>query len=101
MENKLSAGHHIIFDLDVIGGLNIKSKYPKQTLSVFIQTQSLEVLEKRLRSRGTESEILLQERLSKAKVEMKSASKFDFVLVNDDLENTKKELIQLVKRFIQ
>ncbi len=100
VENKLSAGQHIIFDVDVVGGLNIKSQYPEQTLSVFIQTRSLAVLEQRLRARGTESEVLIQERLSKAKVEMESASEFDFILVNDDLESTKIELIQLVKRFI-
>ena len=96
----MSAGQHIIFDVDVVGGLNIKSQYPEQTLSVFIQTRSLAVLEQRLRARGTESEVLIQERLSKAKVEMESASKFDFILINDDLESTKKEFIQLVKRFI-
>ena len=101
LESKWSKGQHIIFDVDVVGGLNIKSQYPDQTLSIFIQAPNLKILEQRLRSRGTESEVLIQERLSKAKDEMKSASEFDIVIVNDDLETTKKELFQKVKSFVE
>ena len=101
MESKWSKGQHIIFDVDVVGGLNIKSQYPDQTLSIFIQAPNLKILEQRLRYRGTESEVLIQERLSKAKDEMKSASEFDIVIVNDDLETTKKELFQKVKSFVE
>jgi guanylate kinase len=100
LEKKWSEGQNIIFDVDVIGGLNIKSEYPQQTLAIFIQAPSLEVLEKRLRSRGTESEVLLEERLAKAQMEMEQASKFDFLLVNDDLEVSKKQLLARVKDFI-
>lgn len=100
LEKKWSEGQNIIFDVDVIGGLNIKSEYPHQTLAIFIQAPSLEVLEKRLRSRGTESEALLEERLAKAQMEMEQASKFDFLLVNDDLEVSKKQLLARVKDFI-
>ena len=101
LQKKWSAGQHIVFDIDVVGGLNIKSQYPEQTLSIFIQAPSLEVLEQRLRARGTESEALLQERLSKAKIEMESASEFDAVVVNDDLESAKKELFHRVKAFVE
>ena len=100
LENKWSASQHVIFDVDVVGGLNIKSQYPEQTLSVFIQAPSLDVLEQRLRARGTESEALFQERLGKAKVEMESAPRFDIVVVNDDLERAKKEFFDLVKVFL-
>ena len=83
-----------------MGGLNIKSQYPDQTLAIFIQAPSLDVLEQRLRSRGTESEALLQERLVKAKMEMEQASKFDFLLVNDDLEISKKDFSERVNAFL-
>lgn len=100
IENKWSTGQNIIFDVDVVGGLNIKSQYPEQTLSIFIQAPSLEVLKRRLRARGTESETLLQERLDKAKFEMESASSFDIVVVNNDLERAKKELFDHVNVFL-
>lgn len=100
LENKWSTGQHIIFDVDVVGGLNIKSQYPKQTLALFIQAPSLKILEQRLRSRGTENEILIQERLTKATTEMESALKFDAVIINDDLDKAKKEIIQRVQDFL-
>jgi guanylate kinase len=100
LEKKWSKGQHTIFDVDVVGGLNIKSQYPDQTLAIFIQAPSLDVLEQRLRSRGTESEALLQERLVKAKMEMEQVSKFDFLLVNDDLEISKKDFSERVKAFL-
>lgn len=84
----------------MVGGLNIKSQYPEQTLSIFIQVPSLKVLEERLGARGTESEALIQERIAKAQMEMESAPKFDVIVVNDDLENAKKELFERVKAFV-
>lgn len=100
LESKWSTGQHIIFDVDVVGGLNIKSQYPKQTLALFIQAPNLKILEQRLRSRGTENEILIQERLTKATTEMESALKFDAVIINDDLDKAKKEIIQRVQDFL-
>tara|TARA_B100002019_G_scaffold289926_1_gene306572 strand:- start:1477 stop:2049 length:573 start_codon:yes stop_codon:yes gene_type:complete len=101
LQNKWSAGQHIIFDIDVVGGLNIKSQYPEQTLSIFVQAPNLKVLEERLRSRATEDEALIQERLAKAQLEMESATEFDVVIVNDDLEQAKKEMFQKVKAFVE
>ena len=101
LEQKWLAGQHIIFDVDVFGGLNIKSQYPDQTLAIFIQAPSLEILEERLRIRGTESEAFVEERLTKAKLEMESATQFDVVMVNDDLESAQKEMHQLVRSFIE
>lgn len=100
LEKKWSKGQHIIFDVDVVGGLNIKSQYPKQTLALFIQAPSLKILEQRLRSRGTENEILIQERLTKATIEMESALNFDAVIINDDFDKAKKEIIQRVQDFL-
>lgn len=100
VQNKWAAGQHIVFDIDVVGGLNIKSQYPEQTLSIFIQVPSLKVLEERLGARGTESETLIQERIAKAQMEMESAPKFDVIVVNNDLENAKKELFERVKAFV-
>ena len=99
VEDKWSKGQNIIFDVDVIGGLNIKAQYPDQTLAIFIQAPSLKILEQRLRARGTENENLLKERLTKAKTEMEFVKEFDIVVVNDDLEHAKKEMIQRVKAF--
>ena len=69
-------------------------------MSIFIQAPNLKVLEERLRSRATEDEALIQERLAKAQLEMESATKFDVVIVNDDLEQAKKEMFQNVKAFL-
>ncbi len=91
---------HILFDIDVKGGINIKKIYPENTLSIFIQPPSLEELESRLRKRATDSEEKILERLGKAKKEMSFASEFDILLINDDLNIAKKEIIQRVKDFI-
>ena len=100
LQNKWSTGQHIIFDIDVVGGINIKSQYPKDTLSIFVQAPNLKVLEERLRSRATEDEALIQERLAKAQLEMESSTEFDVVIVNEDLEKAKKEIYKRVKAFI-
>ena len=95
------AGKHVVFDIDVVGGLNIKKQYPDQTLSIFIKPPGEAVLEKRLRARGTESETALQERLAKANEELKSEHKFDRLIVNDDLDKSKQQIIEMVKQFIE
>ena len=100
LQNKWSTGQHIIFDIDVVGGINIKSQYPEDTLSIFVQAPNLKVLEERLRLRATEDEALIQERLAKAQLEMESSTEFDVVIVNEDLEQAKKEIYKRVKAFI-
>ncbi len=95
-----AAGKHVLFDIDVVGGLNIKKKYPKETLAVFVKPPSLSALEERLRKRATDSEEKIKERLAKAESEMLYAPQFDSCLVNDDLEVAKKEVVQLVTNFI-
>lgn len=90
----------IVFDVDVVGGVNIKAMYGPRALSIFIQSPSVEELEKRLRGRGTDALETIAQRLAKAKHELTYASKFDVVLVNDDLETCKKEAERVVGQFL-
>lgn len=92
-------GKNVIFDMDVIGGLNLKSIYKENALSVFVKPPSLEHLEERLRLRKTDSEEKIKERLAKADRELQYAPKFDHILVNNDLDIAKKEAENLVRVF--
>ena len=89
-----------MFDIDVKGGLTIKKKYPKQTLSIFVQPPSIEELENRLRHRATDSQEKINERIGKAKSELTFSKRFDYCLINDDLETAKKEIVQVVSDFL-
>ncbi len=100
LERIWALGKHVIFDIDVVGGLNIKRQFPTQTLAVFVQPPSKEVLEERLRSRKTESEEKILMRLAKAEEELAKAQLFDVVIENNELEMAKKEAYQLVADFI-
>ena len=100
MERIWKAGNHVIFDVDVVGGLNIKREYGDAALSVFVMPPTEEHLEKRLRGRLTESEENIQKRLGKSKHEMSFADKFDIVLVNDNLDEAKTKALKLVSDFI-
>lgn len=100
VERLWEEGNHVLFDIDVQGGLNIKSKYPKQTLAIFVQPPSLEELEKRLRNRGTESEAKIQQRLEKSTSELAYSKDFDVTVINDDLEKAKEEVLRLVQEFV-
>lgn len=93
-------GHHIIFDVDVVGGLNLKSILGEEALAVFIMPPSLEILEQRLRGRGTETEASLRKRLGKAREELAQAGRFDRIVVNDDLQTAIEEAIATVKEFL-
>ncbi len=93
-------GKAVIFDIDVVGGLRLKSKFPEQALAIFVNPPSLEVLKERLRGRGTDSEEKLQERFAKAELELSYADKFDVVLNNFDLDAACKEAEELVLEFI-
>ena len=93
-------GHHVIFDVDVVGGLNIKRQYGDRALSVFVKAPSIDDLEVRLKNRSTESEKDVQMRLDKALHELKFEDKFDRVIINDDLDTAKKEANKLVRAFL-
>ena len=93
-------GKHVIFDIDVIGGLRLKSKFPDEALAIFVNPPSLEILKSRLSGRGTDSNEKLQERFAKAELELSYADKFDVILNNFDLESAKIEAEELVLNFI-
>lgn len=95
-----SEGKHVLFDIDVKGGLNVKEQYPEETLAVFVQPPSIEALEERLRSRGTETEEKIQQRLDKSAGELVFSQDFDVIFVNDDLTTAKREVVRLVTQFI-
>lgn len=93
-------GKHAIFDIDVVGGLNLKKKYGERACAIFIQAPSQEVLEQRLRSRGTDDEASLQKRLGKAMFEMSHKPHFDHIVVNDSLEQALAEAEKIVLDFL-
>lgn len=95
-----SLGHHVVFDVDVVGGLNIKRQYADDALAVFVMPPSVEELEKRLRSRRSESEEALQRRVQKAAHELTFAEHFDHVLMNDDLTRAQDEALRAVLDFL-
>ena len=100
IERIWSEGKTVIFDVDVIGGLNIKKQYPKECLSLFIMPPSVDVLRERLSGRGTESEAKLEMRLAKAEQEILKNQEFDKVILNDDFGIACEETIEVITNFI-
>ena len=90
----------VIFDVDVIGGLNIKKIYKDKALSIFIMPPSIELLEERLRKRSTDSEESIRIRVEKAKNEMNYANNFDCIILNDDIIKATDDTIALVEKFL-
>jgi len=88
-----------LVDIDVQGALAIRNKYPENCLTIFIEAPSLEVLRERLKKRGTETDHSLEERLAKAAHELTLAPQFDRIIINDILEDARKELIAVVEGF--
>ena len=99
IERIWASGKHVIFDVDVRGGLALKNYYKERALAIFVKVPSLEILEDRLRSRGTETEESLSKRIFKMKFEWSFQDKFDVVLVNDQLEIAVEEAQQLFENF--
>lgn len=100
VERLLNEGNNVIFDVDVVGGCNIKKYYSDRALSIFVQPPSIEVLRQRLEGRGTDAPKVIDSRVAKAEYELGFASKFDTVIVNDNLEKAQAETLETVKRFI-
>jgi len=92
-------GKNVIFDVDVKGGINLKKYFGDKALAVFVKVPSIEVLESRLKERGTESDESLSRRLFKAKFEMTFQDKFDVVLVNEELDKSLAEAQRLYENF--
>jgi guanylate kinase len=100
VERLWAEGKNVIFDIDVVGGLKIKEKYPKRTLAVFVKPPSIEELKVRLRNRKTDSQDKINMRIAKASVEMATAPQFDHIIVNDDLDDALAEAEELVSNFL-
>lgn len=97
----LGEGKNVVFDVDCIGGLNIKKIYGEQALSIFVMPPSVEVLRERLEKRGTDSPQVIESRLAKADYEMSFAPRFDVIVCNDDFDRAKEEVLKLVSDFIK
>ena len=94
-------GKTVIFDVDVNGGINIKRYFGDDALAIFVMPPSIEVLEQRLRSRGTESEESIMKRLGRSARELEDATKFDITIVNDDLRRAVEETKRVVDDFLR
>ncbi|MDO3390769.1 guanylate kinase [Bacteroides sp. ET489] len=101
VEKQLADGQNVVFDVDVVGGCNIKKFYGDRALSVFIQPPSVEELRRRLVGRGTDTPEVIEDRVAKAQYELSFAPKFDKVIVNDDLEKAKAEALEVITQFLQ
>jgi len=100
IERIWSEGKAIIFDVDVVGGLNIKKQYPKECLSIFIMPPSLEVLAERLIGRGSDSDESVKKRLDKAEEEISKNNQFDTIILNDNFEIACEQTKEVITNFI-
>ena len=100
VEKRLNEGMNVVFDVDVVGGCNIKKYYGDEALSMFIQPPSVEELERRLKNRGTDSAEMIAKRVAKASYELTFAPKFDVVIVNDKLEEAQQKAVSTIKSFL-
>ncbi len=94
-------GHHVIFDVDVMGGLKLKSTFGNDALAIFVMPPSIDELKKRLECRSTESAETLATRIAKAETEISFAPKFDHIVVNDNLQDAIAKTALLVKSFLE
>ena len=100
LERIWAKGHTVVFDVDVVGGVNIKKIFGSDALSVFVQAPSVEVLRRRLESRGTDAPEKIEQRVAKADYEMTFRDKFDVVVINDDLQAAFADAEQKVRAFL-
>lgn len=100
VERIWAKGKNVIFDIDVAGGLRIKSKFKTETLAVFVKPPSVDELKRRLKERSTETDEKINMRIAKAHVELATAPQFDTIIKNYDLDIAKTEAHKLVKEFV-
>jgi len=101
VERIWALGKHVIFDIDVVGGLRIKKKFPEETLAVFVKPPSVDELKIRLKKRKTESDDKINMRIAKASVELATAPQFDKIIKNHVLEVALQEAEELVAEFVE
>lgn len=100
VECQSQAGQNVVFDVDVKGAINIKHHYGDRALSVFVQPPSVEELRRRLNARATDAPEVIEQRLAKAEYEMSFANQFDRIVVNDNLEQAKREVLDIISKFV-
>ena len=100
IEKQLEEGFNVVFDVDVVGGCNIKKYYGDRALSVFIQPPSIEELRNRLVGRATDAPEVIESRIAKAEFELGYADKFDVVVINDELEKAKADALETIQKFL-
>jgi len=100
VERIWSKGHHVLFDVDVVGGVNLKKKFGDKALALFVMPPAIDTLRERLHQRATDAPEEIERRLAKAKDEMSFSSKFDFVVINDDLNAAISKAEELLTRFL-
>lgn len=101
VERIWAKGKHVVFDIDVVGGLDIKQIYPERTLAVFVKPPSIEELKIRLKKRKTETDDKINMRVAKASIEMATAPQFDHIIINNELSEALEEAYDLVKEFVE
>lgn len=101
VEEKRNRGQHVIFDVDVVGGLNIKKFYGNEALAVFVQPPSVEELRNRLKNRSTETEEKIQMRIAKAEHELSFAGRFDVIVINNELEQACNDALMIIREFLK
>lgn len=97
----LAEGKNVVFDIDCVGGLNVKKIYGDRALSIFVMPPSVQTLRERLEKRGTDALQVIEKRLAKAEYEMSFASQFDLVVMNDDFDRAKEDVYNAIKEFIK
>jgi guanylate kinase len=100
VESELEKGYFVMLDVDILGALNVKKIYGDDALTIFIKPPTMDILEQRLRDRGTESEESLSVRLERAEKEITYADKFDLLVTNDKIESAYSEINEAVRKFI-
>ena len=100
VEHQCNEGQNVVFDVDVKGGCNIKQHYGDRALSIFIMPPSVAELRRRLESRATDAPEVIDQRIARAEYEISFANKFDKVVVNDDLDKAKDEVLGIIKQFL-
>lgn len=101
VDAKLATGATMLFDVDVKGGLNIKRQYGDRALAVFVQPPSIEELRRRLVGRGTDAPEMIKKRIAKAEWELRFAPQFDQIVINDNLDQAKAQVLQVVSDFLK
>ncbi len=101
IERISAKGHTVVFDVDVLGGINLKKEFSEDAMAIFVSPPSIEVLRERLINRATDTPEMVEKRVGKAEYEMSFALQFDRILINDDLEKAQRKAEKIVREFLE